>query len=174
MERFYPESSKLKEIIDSQGWTLFDATPKRKRNRPISWDEFEKNGPATKFEIGHNYIFARIPIKGQTLRQAYSVTKGLGPSLFIEDGTDADRWAGIELVTDFYFRGKPILFSRLGFTPEFLAVFSPKTREMPDSDILGIWYPKVIDTFEKYFRIATPKEYGIHSPIRMVHRLEDN
>eukprot|EP00825_Cyclidium_porcatum_P016082 TRINITY_DN19242_c0_g1_i3.p4 TRINITY_DN19242_c0_g1~~TRINITY_DN19242_c0_g1_i3.p4 ORF type:complete len:138 (+),score=27.37 TRINITY_DN19242_c0_g1_i3:150-563(+) len=119
-------------------------------------------------------MIRRPPRSTHCISSAASDVYKRQPSLFIKDGADASRWAGIELVTDFYFKGKPILFSRLGFTPEFLAVFSPKTREMPDSDALGIWYPKVIDTFEKYFRITTPEEYGISGPISMVHRLEDN
>ncbi len=174
LEGIYPESARLKEIIERHEWALFDATLPKKRRTPFSWDELERKGPVNQFETGCNYLFAPIPKEGQSLRQAYSLTKGLGPSLLVENGTDETRWAGIHAVTNFYYLGKPILFTRLDFTPEFLAAFSPPTREMPDSDALGIWYPKVIDTFEKYFRIVTPEEYGLAIPIPMQHRLEDN
>lgn len=174
MEGIYSESRKLKEIIEGHGWTLFDATLPKKRNRPFSWDEFEKRGCAEQFEIDHNYVFAPMANNGQTLRQAYSLTKGLGPSLLVEDGTDETRWVGIEAVTNFYYLKKPILFTRLGFSPDFLAAFSPPTREMPESDTLGIWYPRVIETFEKYFRIVIPEEYGLTAPIPVEHKLEDN
>ena len=174
IEGVYSESARLKEIIESHRWTLFDATLPEGKNRPFSWDELAKRGCAEQFEIGHNYEFAPMVSNRQTLRQAYSSTKGLGPSLQVEDGADETRWAGVYTATNFYYLKKPILFTRLDFTPDFLAAFSPPTREMPESDALGIWYPKVIETFEKYFRIVKPEEYGLTAPIIREHKLEDN
>jgi len=174
MEGIYSESQRLKEIVESQGWTLFDATLPKNKNRPFSWDEFEKVGCSQQFEIGHNYIFAPIPKNGETLRQAYTHTKGLGPPLLVEDGTDKNRWAGVLAVTSAYNLKEPILFSRLDFSKDFLVAFSPKIREMPESDVVGIWYPQLIDTFERYFKIVTPEKYGLKTSIPMPHRLEDN
>ena len=171
MERIYSESSRLKEIIEGHGWTLFDATLPKNKNRPYSWDQLERRGVANQFEIGHNYIFAPIPKNGETLRQAYSVTKGLGPSLTIENPND-ERWLSLEVLGKS--NGVVALFSRLFFHQECAFVTSAKTRELPNPDFVAIKYDRLIDTFEKYFRIVTPDEYGLVAPIPMRHELEDN
>lgn len=73
-----------------------------------------------------------------------------------------------------FYDGNPILFSRLDFDTEIVVAFTPKTRDMPNSDAIGIWYPKLIDAFENYFRIVSPDEYGLTTPIPMPFHVEDN
>ena len=164
MSKIFPESKSLKEIIESHNWQLYDVT-NPPENRAYTWEEIEKKAPAGQFEIGHNYLFVPIPKKGETLRQAYTPTKGLGPSLIVEDAEDETKWAGIYNVSGRYYEKKPILFTRLGFDSDFLVAFTPKTIFMPESDIVGMIYPNVIDNFRKYFRIVSPEEDGKTIPI---------
>jgi phenylpropionate dioxygenase-like ring-hydroxylating dioxygenase large terminal subunit len=180
MKGMLPESAKLKEVIEKQGWTLFLATQPKGRRKPFTWEEFETNGPAPSYSTGNNYIFAPIPARGQTLRQAYAVTKGLGPSLVVHNPNE-DRWitlyihpwehdeGGVRAK-----KGRPIHISRLLFFDEGVAASSPKTRYNPDPDMIGIAYPYLIDTFERYFRIVTPQEYGLSTPVPIPFFPEDN
>lgn len=170
--RVYPESRRLKELIDSQGWTLYDTVLPDGRQF-TKWAEVEPMGSATNFVIGKNYVFAPIPKKGQSLRDAYSITKGFGPSLLIEDHSE-NRWACFYLMSGRYQMGLPILFSRLDFQPKFLGAFSPPTRDLPEFDAIGISYSHAIDTFEKYFKIIRPEEEGLVIPIPMPVHPEDN
>lgn len=174
MEKIYGQSRILREFIEDHGWNLYDTYQPESNKRPFKWHEFETKGPAKEFIFGHNYIFAPIPEKDQTLRDAYSITKGLGPSLQIGD-INEDRWAGVRIINgpDFY-AGKPTLFSRLDFDPEILVAFTPSTRDLPESDVVAMFYPDVIDTFQKRFRIVNPNEYGLTTPIPMPFHVEDN
>jgi hypothetical protein len=164
----FPNTKTLVKIIENHKWTLYqiplEAPP---------WEEIEKRWPAKRLEIGHQCIFAPIPKKGQSLRDAYSITKGLGPSLIIDPS-----WEGIEEV----YRGKSsiereneILFSRLWFANERCAdVISPRTRDNWDPSAVSIKLPFLIETFERYFRIVTAEEYRLRTPIPMPFHPEDN
>jgi hypothetical protein len=164
LESIFPESNDLKAIIESYNWSLYDLSNPKKRGA-YTWEEINKMTPAKEFEVGHNYFFIPIPRNGETLKEAYSLTKGLGPSLFVEDENDSSKWFGLYAATSCYQEKKPILFTRLGFSPEFLLAFTPKSMVIPDSDRLGICYPTAIDTFRKNFRIVSPEEYGVQTPV---------
>ena len=169
----YPESGRLRAIIESHNWRLYDVTNCVKGTRPFLLKDLEAQGPAENFTVGNNYFFAPIPRSGQSLRDAYSVTKGFGPSILVGDIED-ERWAGCYLVSGRIQRGRPIIFTRLDFQPTFLGAFTPETRDLPDSDALGVKYRWVIDTFEKFFRIIPPEEEGLPVPMPMPVHLEDN
>jgi len=174
MTKIYEDSRKLIEIIEGHNWNLFNTTQPERSRKPFRWDELEKKGSAKEFQFGNNYIFAPNPSEGQSLRDAYSVTKGLGPSLRVEDIND-DKWSGVYIVNSTNFHaGRPVLFTRLDFNADFLVAFSPQTRDVPESDILGIDYSHVINTFEIFFRIVSPNEYGLTTPISMPFHVEDN
>ncbi len=168
----FPQSSRLKEIIESYDWTLYEAN--QPNECPPSWEELSGRGPAIEYEIGKNYIFAPIPKDGQSLRDAYSITKGFGPSLTITDPNE-ERWIALYIPKWYPGRkGKPIIFSRLLFEEEGVAATSPATKGNLDPDLIGIDYPHLIDTFEKHFRVVSPEEYGIATPIPMPFHPEDN
>lgn len=153
----YSESVRLKEILDNLGWSLYDVTmPKGQRKE---FAEMEREGSAKQFFIGRNYMFAPHQIPGKSLRETYAITKGLGPSLQINDPNE-DRWRSLALYSGRYQNRKPILFTRLDFQSKFLGAFTPITTLMPNPDIIGIDYRFAIGTFEKYFRIVTPEEEG--------------
>ena len=161
IEGVYSESARLKEIIESHRWTLFDATLPEGKNRPFSWDELAKRGCAEQFEIGHNYFFVPKPKKNQTLREAYAVTKGIGPAIVlpsIEDHLDMDGEGSWTV------NGKLTYpFSRLLFEDEFLVAMSPEQPQFADVKLplLGIPYRRVIDKFSKYFTILKPEDLNI-------------
>lgn len=168
----YPESRRLIEIIERSSWRLY-GTESPNGKPLVNWADIEQQGLAKEFIIGKNYVFAPIPKNGQSLRDAYALTKGFGPSLLITDHRE-DIWSDVYLISGRYQMGRPIIFTRLAFTPEFLMAFSPKTRDLPDSDALAIAYPKAIDTFERYFRVIPPEEEGLRTPIPMPLHAEDN
>jgi hypothetical protein len=152
----FEESNRLKEIIESFNWTLYDTSPIE--GHVPTWEEFAERGPATVYEIGKNYIFAPIPKEGQTLREAYAPTRGNGPSLRIEN-IDDPRWVTLYIPNFMTKNGpRPALFSRLFFHEEGVAATSPPNPLIKNPDLVGIAYPYLIDTFEKYFGIVPYEE----------------
>ena len=167
-EDVIPFTEELREIVESHNWTFYQIP-----NNPPSWEEIESRRPAKHLEVGHYCIFATIPSAGQTLRQAYSLTKGLGPSLLIDP-----TWEGIRES----YKGSSsveyddeILFSRLWFSnPNSAVVISPKTRDNYDPSAAEIKMPFVVETFRKYFRIVPPEKYARKAPIAIPFHVEDN
>ena len=162
----FPRSRELIEFIEGHGWTLYDVT--RPPKVAFTWEELKHQKPVEEFAIGHDHLFVPIPEVGQTPRDAYSVTKGLGPSLLVEDMSD-ERWKGLSIDKASYESGRPIMFTRLWFPEgyEVAVATSPKTWYLPDPDLIGIKYTYVLDTFRKYFRIVTPEEFGLPRPVPM-------
>jgi hypothetical protein len=159
----FPQSKDLKKIIEDNNWTLYDLS-NPPEGRAYTWEEMDKMTPAVQYEIGHNYFFIPIRKDGQTLRQAYTPTKGLGPSLMMPDSDD-----GRFLVADVGMKpnGLVALFTRLFMHEEFAFVTSPKTAYLLNPDLVAIQYDYLIGTFKKYFRIIPPEEYGLKTPIPM-------
>ena len=156
----FPQSRELKKIIGSHDWTLYDMYTTDES--VYTWEEIEKKAPAEQYEIGHNYLFVPIPKNNRTLKEEYALTKGLGPSLTIGNTKD-ERWLFLEVqIKD---NGNIALFSRLFFGEDCVLGFSPETDYLPNPDIVGIKYDKLVDTFENYFRIVLPEEYGLTAPI---------
>jgi len=157
MAEIFPQGRELIEIIERHDWLLYDVTLANKENRAFTWEELLDQSPASQIEMGNNYIFVPQPMKNQTLREAYSITKGLGPSLTIEDSGDP-RWRALE-VSPNKLPGWVALFSRLFFEDHVIAS-SPNTAYNPEPDIVAMPYSSVVETFEKYFRIVQPEEVG--------------
>ena len=161
MSRIFERSKDLREIIESKDWLLYDVTLPKGRNYPWSYEELTKKGKTEFFEIDHQYFFVPKPKENQTLREAYVVTKGIGPSISlpsIEDHVDMDG-EGAWIVD-----GKlTYLFSRLIFGDEILIAMSPRSLQFADVrlPILGIPYGSVIDKFSKYFTILKPEDINI-------------
>lgn len=163
MKGAFPQSRELKDIIESYDWTLYDVSNPPK-GRAHTWEEMDKMSPAEQYEVGHNYLFVPILKKRQTLRQAYTPTKGLGPSLSIDDPND-DRWLSLEVQKKT--NGNVALFSRLFMHEDCAFVSSPETDYLPNPDFVAIRYDKLVDTFRRYFRIVLPEDYGLSAPIPM-------
>lgn len=144
----------LIDIIERKGWTLYDVSD-FPNSRP-NWEELEHQTRAKKFEVGRNYFLVPIPSQGQTLREAYSVTKGLGPSLEITDPR-SNCWYGL------YLPRTPTLavFTRLVMIRECALLTSPIVSYYPDPDAVGIKYEYLIEVFEQYFGIVEASEYGL-------------
>jgi hypothetical protein len=163
MKGVFPQSRELKNIIEDRNWTLYDVS-NPPEGRAYMWEEMDKMTPANQYEVGHNYLFVPIPKKGQTLRQAYTPTKGLGPSLTIEDPDD-ERWLSLKVQPKS--NGIVALFSRLFMLEECAFVTIPKTYYLLNPDFVAIRYDRLVDTFRRYFRIVSPEEYGLTAPIPM-------
>ncbi|MEK6888449.1 MAG: hypothetical protein AABX14_05895 [Candidatus Aenigmatarchaeota archaeon] len=163
MKGIFPQSRALKDVIESHDWTLYDVTNSPK-GRAYTWEEMDRMPPAEQYEIGHNYLFVPIPKTGQTLRQAYTPTKGLGPSLTIDNPAD-DRWLSLEVQRKSI--GTVALFSRLFMEEEFAVASSPRTIYVLEPDVVILKYDKLVDTFRQYFRIVSPKEFRLEAPIPM-------
>ncbi|MBN2142062.1 hypothetical protein JW711_01910 [Candidatus Woesearchaeota archaeon] len=156
----FPRSQDLKEIIEWHDWTLYDVSGP---SQPI-WEELDKVRPAQEYEVGHNYLFVPIPKNGETLRQVYTPTKGLGPSLTIENPDDP-RWLALEVLPKM--NGMIALFSRLFMHEDCAFVSSPQTAYLPNPDFVAMNYNQLIDTFQRHFRIVSPEEYELSTPIPM-------
>jgi hypothetical protein len=168
MKGIFPEGNELKKVIESYDWTLYDVS-NPPEGRAFTWEELDKKSPVKQFEIDHQYLFVPIPKKGQTVREAYISTKGLGPSLMIENPDD-ERYVSLIVKAKSKLdckRGCVALFSRLVFDERFAYVTSPETDYLPDPDLVAIKYDKLVDTFRRYFRVILPEEYGIKTPVPM-------
>ena len=165
MTNIFPQGKELIEIIEGHDWLLYDVTQARKEERAFTWEELQDRTPADQIEVGKNYVFVPRPEDGQTLRDAYSIRKGLGPSLTIEDPDD-QRWIGLSINPN-VLPGWVALFSRLIFEEEFVVASSPSTMYLPDPDAVAMPYDSVVDTFKRYFRIVQPEEIGAQTPIPM-------
>ncbi len=161
-ERIFPQSRELKDIIESYGWTLYDVT--RPTGQAFTWEEIDGTSPADQFEVGHNYLFVPIPKSGEPLRQAYTPTKGLGPSITIDDVSD-ERWLSVYVQRKK--NGFVALFSRLVLVDECAFVMTPHQPWLPETDFVAIKYELLVDTFRKHFRIVSPAAYGATVPIPM-------
>ena len=51
---------------------------------------------------------------------------------------------------------------------------SPATWYLPEPDMVAMKYEKLVDTFEKFFRIVTPEEFGLQVPVPMPYDTNRN
>lgn len=155
-----PFTRELREIVEKLGWTFYQIPP-----AAPSWDEIEKRRPVENLEVGHMCIFAPIPQEGQSLREAYSITRGIGPSLLLDgllswEGFGEYRKGSISIE-----RPNEILFTRLWFpNPKFSVVFSPRTEDYWDPSMLSVKMDYTVEAFKKFFRIVKPEDYGMMVP----------
>jgi len=163
----FPQSKQLKELIESHGWTLYDSTLPEGRDTAFSWEEFQEKSPTEEFVNGHDYIFVPMPQKGETLRKAYSHTKGLGPCIQLnnmEEHIDMDG-DGAHIVNEKI----TYIFTRLAPEPyqnrNAIGLFTPPSA-MPNMPCLIIPFEYVLEKFQKHFKIITPQEYhfGLQHP----------
>ena len=159
----FQDSKELKYLIEKDKWTLYDVSNPPK-GRAYTWEELEKRNPAESYEIGHQYLFVPIPKQGHTLREAYTPTKGLGPSLTIENPDD-EIWAGLEVQHKSI--GLIAIFTRLFMTPRYSMLSSPETELLIQPDLVAVRYERLLEAFQKYFRIVEPEELGLTVPIPM-------
>lgn len=150
----FSESRQLLEVFQRHGFELYDVSDTRKGTE-VSWSDIEQLSPAEEFVIGKMYLFVPIPENGETPRDAYGKTEGLGPCLKIDNPAD-DRWVTLRVRP--YNPCHLAVFTRLDFDPKFLVAF---TFETPATEcIVGIDYEQVVDTFKKYFQVITFEEFS--------------
>ena len=165
MTKIFPQGRELIDIIEGHDWLLYDVTQSGKEERAFTWEELQDQAPANQIEIGSNYLFVPQPESGQTLREAYSITKGLGPSLTIDNSEDP-RWKALS-VSPNVLPWWVALFSRLFFEEGYVVASSPITIYPPEPDVVIMPYDSIVDTFKKYFRIVQPEEVGAETSIPM-------
>lgn len=172
MAHIFSQGKDLIALIERHDWLLYDTTQPTLEERAFTWDELQRQYPATQLEVGHNYFFVPRPYDGQSLRDAYSVTKGLGPSLTVNDPDD-NRWRALR-ITGKKLPGNVALFSRLFFEEDFVVASSPSTLLIPEPDIVAMPYDSVIDSFQKYFRIVQPEEVEGTRPMTLPFQSDVN
>jgi len=88
----------------------------------------------------------------------------LGPSLTIENPDD-EIWAGLEVQHKSI--GLIAIFTRLFMTPRYSMLSSPETELLIQPDLVAVRYERLLEAFQKYFRIVEPEELGLTVPIPM-------
>lgn len=164
------DSSKLIQLIKNQGWELYKIP---NGTAPI-FEEMQKEGPVKDLEIGeHTYFFVPIPMKNQTLREAYNLTKGLGPSIII-----SPTYIGL---LDFYKgsftceRENEILFTRLSLKEDNKTILmTPKTYYNSDPSGVLLDTRCLFDIFQNNFRIVKPGEYNKTIPVPDIEKIINN
>ncbi len=164
MNRIFIQGRELIEIIQGHDWLLYDVTASTTEQRAFTWKELQETSPARQLAMGGNYLFVPRPQEGQTLREGYSITKGLGPCLTIKDPND-DRWMALRISRK-KIPGHIALFSRLFFEDDYVLATSPSIPELlPGPDLVKMPYGTVVSSFRESFRIITPEELGLKTPI---------
>lgn len=80
-KKIFPESSRLKEIIEKHKWTLYQGKPVNRR--APDFEELLQFDPATEYQIGKYYLFVPIPKDGQSLREACYAARRHWPSFIL-------------------------------------------------------------------------------------------
>ncbi|MFA5953160.1 MAG: hypothetical protein WC812_01065 [Candidatus Pacearchaeota archaeon] len=157
------------QLIRNHGWNLY----KIPNLTAPSFEEMQKNGPVDFLYSGeHSYFFAPKQMGNQTLREAYSITKGLGPSLVIYP-----KYEGLLEVykgTSTCEMDNEIFFSRLFFEKESSTLMTPKTTYNFDPSAALLETRLLLDIFKNNFRIVRPGKYGKTIPIPMIQNPRDN
>ncbi|MBR9693410.1 hypothetical protein GOV07_05830 [Candidatus Woesearchaeota archaeon] len=77
-------------------------------------------------------------------------------------------WKGLseyETGTSSIERKGEILFSRIWIPNEkIFAIVTPRTPENPNPSMATFHNSDIVETFENYFRIVSPEDYGIGRP----------
>ena len=162
----FPQSTELIEIINAHGWSLYDIIGSRSYVGN-SWDIINKRRPVEEIRFDRSYLFIPTPEEGQTPKDAYETTNGLGPSIRLESLDDRMdiRGDGVlmngketYLFNEFYFSRDRGDNSRQGVKKEIITdlentelISRPHFIIIPSENIIGV--------FEKYFGIMTSKEY---------------
>jgi hypothetical protein len=154
----YAQSKELKEIIESYNWTLYETNH---FTDAFTFGELEAKGPAKKYTVGFNYMFTPIKKENESLGYAYSITKGFGPIITIENPDDR-KWK--ELIVMPKTDKIEAFFTRIYFKPDLVVLTTPKKQFLKIPDHIGVTYDNFIDMMKTDFKIVTPEEYGIIIP----------
>lgn len=149
----FPHSRDLKQIIERQGWSLYDAFLSPARIEPLTWDEINLCSPVQHYEIGRTYMLLPEPKKGQNLSDALADSRrdALIPVFNIPrqekrlDLKPSGKFAFGQV--DFYF------LSYFHFKNEVVVAGSDPFFYPPYSSTLYIPNDKVLESFTSYFGI---------------------
>ena len=174
MPGMFPDSAALREIVESKGWSLYRLPEVLKEGARI-WDFLELQGPAKEFGYEEMYIFAPKRKPGETLREAYSVTQGLGPSLRV-DNPDDEKWEFLYIPGKYILPGNSVCISRLYFSDEHDVVLATmgKSRYSSDPPEIGIKLERAVEVFNDCFEIILPEEVGLEAPMKPWPNPDDN
>lgn len=149
MSKTFPDSVKLKEIVERHNWRLYSLI------NPFSWEQLEKETPAQQYQVGQHYVFVRKPGLNQSLKDACAEVGYLGPSLSF---TSEDEQM-IRGHNDVVVNGRhTYLISRLYFSDLFVLANAPPGLYSPEPVLLRIDNCDVADIFRQRFGITTRKE----------------
>ena len=149
--------------IESKGWSLYDANTDVLQLE--TWEQREARGPVRAVEQDNMYMFAPQPQPGQTLREAYSVTKGVGPCLHIQDPRSPEyRDFMLTFSTRIAVFTRFVLVSGIG-----VYLTSPIPPGMMAMDKLVLAPDTAQATFERDFYIITPQELRAEVDYRNAH-----
>lgn len=156
MSKYFLQSMQLKEIIERNEWQLYDITG------VSSLDILALQKPAQNYATNHDYIFIRTPTEDQTAKDSFLENGYLGPSLQVPL---ADQQyipsSGNFLLAD----NLVYLFTRLHFSPQaVIATAPPKVLLEKDPMITIIPNDRVIELFEKYFKIQKHEDLILSVP----------
>lgn len=138
--------------VESKGWSLYDIAGDYQANE--TWEERGERQPASTVEEGGMYLFVPQPKNGQTLREAYAVTEGLGPCLRIKDH-DSSEYSLLAL----RFTPKLAVFTRFAITNADVMLFTPPTPRLPKSDLVVLDSLTAEETFIRDFDVISPEDF---------------
>lgn len=143
--RKFPESSDLINFLERLGFQIYDAGS-------FNWKKAERDGPVKELYVGREYLVVTKPGRGQSPKESFVKTQGVGPAIWFEDPKDP-RWLGLSKSTE---QERIILFTRMVFYIDCLQIeIKPERGSREESDIVCINYKWVMDTFKRHFIVQS-------------------
>ena len=139
------------DTVEQHGWQLYDISTLELQAQ--SWEELEAHGPIDHVEVGGMYVFAPQAQRGQTLREAYAVTNGIGPCLAIHDPKLPDY-----KVLRLKFSPRYAFFTRIALDAAGVTLFTPRIKGQA-YDFVTLDPTTAPATFERDFRVMSPNDF---------------
>ena len=142
------------EVIRSFGWHAFDITDDIARGSIRPWNELYVAGAAGELVIGSTYVLTPQPAEGQTQRDAYVATHGVGPALHVPD---PERPEFAQLLMRF--SPRLAVFSRITMETAGVRLHSIPLPDGTSSDMVLLAPETAQRTFEENFFIITNEDF---------------
>lgn len=135
--------------IETNGWHAYDITPDVLAGGVLrEYEELEVAGRALAVEIGHHYLLAPTPKRGQTVRQANEMVQGVGPS--IEIGGNSSDYVGLHLM----YVPNLAMFTRITKQEDGVGLYSPELLIGRQQDTVILDPGVAENVFARDFRIT--------------------
>jgi hypothetical protein len=137
--------------VEAKGWCLYDVSGDLQDE---TWEQRARREAAREVQAGSMYLFVPQSQDGQTLREAYAVTKGVGPCLRINNPSSSE-YRGLALCMS----PRMAFFSRLVVEKAGVMLFTPKIEGVDNTDMVILEGTTAEATFARDFDVISPEQF---------------